>query len=926
MIKPERIYDRTNQGLEIILYYYPQAREALENKKPFALRQEKTPSAWIKLIKGIYRVTDFGDDATAMSPIDIAMREEGLNFFQTIQVLAERYGIEQSYNVQVNKPDIRKAPATAEEPEGHFSFEAKESPDPHDLAILGPKVKKEHMQKYGYIALKSYSKTKNRETITVGSNEHYPILMRQCTTEKGQFYKIYQPCNPNKAFRFFYHGEKPKDYINGLEELKKAYAKKNSDAEDVSKPLDEVVICSGERDAINLVSYGYLPLWFNSETYNLSKKEYNDIAKYAAKIYNIPDIDSTGIKKGVELGMNHLTIYTVWLPDSLRNYKDMRGNPRKDLRDFIELNQSGYELSNLMRVAKPFQFWEAIKSDKGVRFEINTEYLLNFLYHNGFSTFEDKSGKDGVSFIKLNGNIVSEVTAQDIRNFIRGFAKDRYLDLNVQNLITNSKRVAESTFKDLPMRDIDFTSFDHARQFLFFQNQTWEVTGNDIIIHKNKEVDKYVWDDLVVKYNVKRHDPSFTITRINDDQFDISINDHSSNFFNYLTNASRVFWRDELEHRTSQWINGEDNYRSRFKFSIDGPLLTPEEVEEQKQHLINKIFTIGFLMHKYKTQSRAWSVFAMDNKIGELGQSNGGSGKSFCYKALRIFMKHVTLSGKDPKLTENKHIYERVTEHTDFILVDDTHRYLNFEFFFDSITGDLVVNPKNNRSYEIPFEDSPKFVLTSNYTVPDLDASKERRLLYAAFSDYYHQRTEENGYLETRTIRDDFGKDLMDKIYSEKEWIADINFLADCLQFYLSTMNSNIKIQPPMNRIAKRNNDAVMGENFKEWAEVYFSTEGDMLNEVIFKDRALADFKSETGSGNWSTRKFTKALKAFAKSCDWIESINPVEVLSPSGRIIKKDPLTGKTKEGFYLKQHGVDIPAHCITNTVAKNEDHKRF
>ena len=120
-------------------------------------------------------------------------------------------------------------------------------------------------------------------------------------------------------------------------------------------------------------------------------------------------------------------------------------------------------------------------------------------------------------------------------------------------------------------------------------------------------------------------------------------------------------------------------------------------------------------------------------------------------------------------MTKNPHIYDRVTEYTDMVLVDDANQYLPFEFFYDTITGVMTVNPKNNKSYEIPFTKSPKFCFTSNFPLRNSDDSTEARVLYTVFSDYYHEKTEQNTYRQTRKIADDFGKNLFDD-YNDDEW------------------------------------------------------------------------------------------------------------------------------------------------------------
>jgi 16S rRNA (uracil1498-N3)-methyltransferase len=171
-------------------------------------------------------------------------------------------------------------------------------------------------------------------------------------------------------------------------------------------------------------------------------------------------------------------------------------------------------------------------------------------------------------------------------------------------------------------------------------------------------------------------------------------------------------------------------------------------------------------------------------------------------------------------------------------LVDDADQYLNYKFFFDSITGELIVNPKNNQSYEIPFDKAPKFVFTSNHAQRNLDPSLEARLLYTVFSDYYHQQSDSNDYSETRSIRDDFGKDLYAFDYSESEWNADFNFFAQCIRFYLS-VPSPLKINPPMENVTLRNMLAEMGQAFKDWADAYFDQEGSNINRMITLAQAL---------------------------------------------------------------------------------------
>ena len=53
----------------------------------------------------------------------------------------------------------------------------------------------------------------------------------------------------------------------------------------------DVIICSDDRDALNVASLGYYVIWLNSETATLTSDSYQEITKYCYELYNLPDID-----------------------------------------------------------------------------------------------------------------------------------------------------------------------------------------------------------------------------------------------------------------------------------------------------------------------------------------------------------------------------------------------------------------------------------------------------------------------------------------------------------------------------------------------------------------------------------------------------------------------------------------------------------
>ena len=940
MIKKEDISLATRKGLDIIGHLYPDALRIIQSGKmgdAFKVRpQERTPSAHMKEKEMWYVVTDFGGDQVPRNPIDCWMRERGLGFNEALISIVTELSLQiDDIRPDVNKPRYEKMlDATPDMREGEWYYELNERLTDEELRVMGPTVRHEDAEALGWFSVKWVGKCKDRKITKKYSTPTYPIFMRQCVNPDGtSFYKKYEPLCYDKQWRFMYIGTKPRQYINGLRELTIAYDRLNeekrkeweSDPVNEGKPyheikLQEAVICSGERDAICCHSLGYHPLWLNSETAELDDDEYRQITRLVLCVYNIPDKDATGLVRGRELALRHLDIHTIWLPSRFERFLDSRRRPRKDFRDWLETqDQPRKAMSALIAQATPARFWEERISKKGERsYTISSVSLLYFLKLQGFCKLRDReSGKS--DFVRIRGNVVERVSAADVVEYLMSWSAgterrsplcDHPSDVQpaeIRNLIIDSPRTSTAALDRLATVELDFTSSTPTSQLFFFDGTTVKVTDEDImpISHDTASVERYVWEENVVRHKFRiSNSEMFTTTRIDEDEYDITVKDISSKVFGYLINSSRLYWRKELESFPEGTPDEEiDAYRAAHRFCIDGARLTASEVIAQKKCLVNKIFAIGYMLHAHKSPSRAWAPMAMDWKIGEDGECNGRSGKSFLFsQVLRQLIKTVKLSGRNAKLLDNPHVFDQVNRHTRMLLVDDCLKGLKLDAFYDNITSDMTVNPKNNQSYNIPFEVSPKIVFTTNYVPNNFDASTDARLLYMVFSDYYHQATEESDYLETRSIHDDFGKDLFGIDYTEDEWNADLNFLLQCVRFYLSACRHGDKPLPPMDNIMLRKRKQEMSGNFEAWAEAYFSPISEHLDRLIVRTDVVEDFRRYSGLKDITTAGFTKKLRAFVKYCPYTVALNPEDLCTvkpgpgrDNGRILKRVPVPGSS-------------------------------
>ncbi|MCR4602465.1 MAG: hypothetical protein K5683_02880 [Prevotella sp.] len=952
MVTKEQIFKATNKGLDIICHLYPDALRQYQGggeasmKKPFKMRNEKTPSAHIKETPDCWIVTDFGsaeDGGHARNPIDLVMREKSLGFREALVWIVSELNLTiDSIDANINKPRFEAVKADPEMRDGQWYYQLKEAFTDNELRVMGPMVTQDHVDALHWHAVEWVGKCDNRMIKKKFSTDTYPIFMRECFYHQNNtvksFFKKYEPKNPDKAFRFMYIGQKPQDYLNGMFELETAFHTFNEQEQHrheqdpvtkekpyIEQKLECAVLCSGERDSLCARSLGYMPLWLNSETAELTEAQYKKVMRMVELMYNIPDKDLTGIRRGREVALRYQDIRTCWLPSRFERFKDDRGRHRKDFKDWLELQDNPrHSMAVLMKQALPAKFWDASITKKGEEsFSVNSACLQYFLKMQGFFKLKDREANK-VDFVRVNGNIVEKVNTSDIAEFLINWArgeerkfpgKDVPSDtqpIAVQNLIIDSPRTSPAALDKLASVELDFTSYTSSSQLFYFQDRTVKVTAGGMTVmdpSEASEMGRYVWNDLVIPHKFRQLPEMFSVEQSEDEDgqkvFSLSIaGTPASKVFCYLINSSRLYWQEELEELTADMQEEERNsYIAAHRFSIDGKLLSPEKIVEQKQCLLNKIFSIGYMLHAFKSPSRAWAPMAMDWKIDDDDKCNGRSGKSFLFsQVLARFLKTVKLSGRNAKLLDNPHVFDQVNRHTRMLLVDDISKAVRMENFYDNITSDMTVNPKNNQSYNIPYIESPKIAFTTNYVPNNFDASTMARLLPMVFSDYYHEKTEDSNYKGSYSIRDDFRKDLFGVDYTEDEWNADHNFLLQCEAFYLSAVQSGAKILPPMENIMLRKRKQDMSGNFEQWANIYFSPLSDHLDCFIVRQDALDDFRKFSGLKDMTTNGFTRKLQAFVKYCSYTSELNPADYCTTrpdpgrsNGRILKrlKNPSTG---------------------------------
>lgn len=216
---------------------------------------------------------------------------------------------------------------------------------------------------------------------------------------------------------------------------------------------------------------------------------------------------------------------------------------------------------------------------------------------------------------------------------------------------------------------------------------------------------------------------------------------------------------------------------------------------------------IGYLLHPYKDPANPRAIILTDQSFETKGEDpEGGTGKGIFVRMLSHFRNTVVIDGKnfDP---DKSFAYQRIDIDSEIVAFEDVERKFDFERLFSVLSEGWIVEKKGLQSFIIPYEKSPKPIITSNYTIKGDSSSHMRRRYEIEIAPYYSPKL---------TPLDDFGHRLFAD-WDKLEWNRFDNYMIGCLQLFLSTgLAETIEVNLKVKRLI-----AETSTDFFDWAEFY---------------------------------------------------------------------------------------------------------
>lgn len=427
------------------------------------------------------------------------------------------------------------------------------------------------------------------------------------------------------------------------------------------------------------------------------------------------------------------------------------------------------------------EFWS--RDEKG-HYTLNNKRFKDFLEINDFFKNSPNEGST-FDFIYKEGIFLKIVYEKDIKDFVINWIEENRAEEGVFNLMTGNLKFFKRDYLSLlKSKEIKTLKDTKDNCYLFYKNCIVNVTQNDKKILSYSDIDLAVWKDQVI-------DRDYTST------------DHHPS-----------------EYRTFIWkISGQNPEKYKAFQSV-----------------------IGYLLHGFKTNSNNKAIVFNDEIISE--NPNGRSGKGLFWNALKKLRKVQSLDGKT--FDFNKSFpYQNVSTDCQILVFDDVKKTFQFEQLFSVITEGITIEYKGKDSIKLDVTESPKIIITTNYTISGDSASFTARKYEVEMSSYFSDKY---------TPLDEFKHELFND-WDNEEWARFDNYMIECIKIYLENglidmPLKNLNYRKLVNEISDEMMVFFSGLEKNEWTKIKQTY--DRLLE------AFPELKKRNVSQNIMTRNLKK--------------------------------------------------------------------
>lgn len=443
----------------------------------------------------------------------------------------------------------------------------------------------------------------------------------------------------------------------------------------------------------------------------------------------------------------------------------------------------GLNIAHLAQGKELPNFDLSYRNAKG-KIEADRVNVISFLTTRGYFLYRTSVNKH--IFIRIMDNIVCEVGKKDLVDEILSFVHEHESRTVYEAFLANVGKFFNDEFlRSLPAKQVQFRKDKKDAMQIYYQNCIVKITCDSISTHPYSELSGYIWESQILQRD-------FTITTV----------EETCDFAKFIFNIS----------------NQEDSRASTICSAL------------------------GFMLHNFKNPAYCPAIILNDEVISD--HPEGGTGKGILIKAIEQFVTTATEEGKTFSFDKN-FVYQKVNTDTKLLFFQDVNKSFDFERLFSVLTDGISIEKKGKDAIYIPFVDSPKIAITTNYAMKGSGNSHERRRFEIEISQYYNK---------TRNPYSEFGRMMFTEWDSEQMAQFD-NYMCGCCQLYLSQG----LIQQELINLPEKRLMAELSHDFIEFIDENLLTAGTSITRAGYYDKFKLNHKNSRIAG----RTFYAMLKNY---------------------------------------------------------------
>ena len=388
--------------------------------------------------------------------------------------------------------------------------------------------------------------------------------------------------------------------------------------------------------------------------------------------------------------------------------------------------ENSYYHDNSLQVEKQKDNFNFYTDD----FKIKPARVAEFLKRKGFMRISEE-GNDTINIIKNESKILKPFNFKtDTTSFLKKHINHPQNKTEIENQLVAKENDILKSWKLLKGEPYNLNRDTKNTVYIPFKNGVAKITkdGINMIDYKSSELD----------------------------------------FFIGVESQNHVFESVDIKKR------GIGEFEKFLIYAIIGRETTELTAKEYKD-VLAFYSMIGYLISNCKNPAQSPAIILSDEGADD-ERRNGGRGKSLLAFALQKVRGYNKRGGTEFE-PGYRHVFADLQKYHDVYIIDDVPANFNYDALYTQITGDITAERKGTQAVVIPFQDAPKFLITTNWAVRyDKEAtSTNRRLLEYKFSDFWNNHNKPDDFFNSTFFYD----------WDAKEWQLFYELLIMCVMFYL---------------------------------------------------------------------------------------------------------------------------------------------